>query len=189
MAGASPTPRKKTAKKAAKAAPSQPTARELADEKLAASRPTTVTPADEWLEQANGVLVELPSGKAVRVIMPGMQAFIEADLIPNELMPIVLGAIEKHQPAPTKELQDMQRDPQMLLKLVETTDRIFCYCVTEPIFHPAVPRDERKPGVLYADMVGMEDKAYVFNIAVGGTRDLAQFREEQATQLAALSPR
>lgn len=163
------------------------TAKERAEAR--STRPTQVTSASEWLTEAEGVLEELPSGKVVRVIMPGMQAFIEADLIPNELMPIVLDAIQKQQSTPTNEFQDMQRDPQMLLKLVETTDRIFAYCVTEPVFLPAVPKDQREPGVLYTDMVSMEDKGYVFQIAVGGPRDLAQFRAEQATQLAALSSR
>lgn len=182
-----PESKKRTAKKApAKAAARGGTAKEVAAEKLAAKRPSQVTAADEWLQEAEGVLEELPSGKVVRVIMPGMQAFLEADLIPNELMPIILGAIEKHQAAPTKELQEMQRDPAMLLKLVETTDRIFAYCVTEPKFELAVPREERQPGVLYTDMVSTEDKGYVFQIAVGGPRDLAQFRAEQGAQLAAL---
>lgn len=185
MAGSSPTPRKKAAKKAAQT-PGSGTAKALGDAKLAASRPSQATAASEWLAEAEGVLTELPSGKVVRVIMPGMQAFIQADLIPNELMPIVLGAIQQHQPAPTSELQDMQRDPQMLLRLVETTDKVFAYCVTEPKFEMAVPKEARVAGVLYTDMVSTEDKGYVFQIAVGGPRDLAQFRAEQATQLAAL---
>lgn len=175
-----------TAKKAPAKAVKGGTAREIAAEKFAATRPSQVTGAQEWLTEAEGRLEELPSGKVVRVIMPGMQAFLEADLIPNELMPIIMGAIQKHQPATTTELQDIQRDPAMLLKLVETTDRIFQYCVTEPKFEMAVAREDRVAGVLYTDMVSTEDKGYVFQIAVGGPRDLAGFRAEQATQLAAL---
>lgn len=181
-----PESKKRTPKKSAAKTSATGTAKEVAEAKLRASRPTAVSSADEWLVEAEGVLTELPSGKVVRTVMPGMQAFIEADLIPNELMPIILGAINQHQPAVTNDLQEMQRDPAMLLKLVETTDRIFAYCVTEPKFELAVAREERESGVLYTDMVTTEDKTYVFQLAVGGTRDLARFRQEQATELAAL---
>jgi hypothetical protein len=149
-------------------------------------RPSSVTAPDEWLAAAQGEITELPSGKSVRVISPGMQAFINADLIPNELMPIILSAINAHQPPDTSDLKAVQQDPQMLLKMVDTVDRIFAYCVVEPKFELSVPIAERQPGVLYTDMASTEDKTFIFQLAVGGTRDLARFREEQAKELAAL---
>ena len=118
-----------------------------------------------------------------------MQAFINADLIPNELMPVILASINQHAPADDADLKAIQQDPQMLLKVVDATDRIFAYCVVEPQFKLAVPREEREEGVLYTDMVDTEDKTFIFQLAVGGTRDLARFRAEQAAQLATLQAR
>jgi hypothetical protein len=34
----------------------------------------------------------------------------------------------------------------------------------------------RQPGVIYADMIELIDKVFVFNFVVGGTRDLESFR-------------
>jgi hypothetical protein len=42
---------------------------------------------------------------------------------------------------------------------------------------------KRDPEVLYADQVDMDDKIFVFQWALGGTSDLAQFREEQREAL------
>jgi hypothetical protein len=39
----------------------------------------------------------------------------------------------------------------------------------------------------YVDWVDMEDKIFLFNFAVGGTRDIERFREEQAQSVADLS--
>lgn len=157
--------------------------------------PSAVTSADEWLSGAEGQIIELPSGKNVRVRMPGLQAFIAADLIPNELLPIMMGKATGV--SEDKELMEMRNDPAMLLKLALTMDKIFAYCVTEPKFEPAPTRDLengrtvlapdlKKEGVLYTDVVSDDDKGYVFNVAVGGTRDLERFRQEQAAQLATL---
>lgn len=191
-------PRKRAVKKT--------TTKKAAAGKLRARpKPTAVTPASEWLEELEGQLLELPSGKVVRVIMPGIQAFLKADIIPNELMPIVLKAIDDHTPMSESEVEELQRDPDMLLKLVDAFDKIYVYCVTEPQFemppnaedvkaynekHPDEPVEQpdelRVEGTLYADRVNMDDKSFVFNVAVGGTRDLEQFRAESAAQLASL---
>lgn len=196
-------PRKRAAQKRTttkRAAPGQGRAR---------PRPTAVTSVTEWLDDQEGQLMELPSGKVVRAIMPGMQAFLKADIIPNELMPIVLRAIDEQQPMQNSELEELQKDPEMLMKLAAAYDKIFVHCVIEPVFelapdeddvkaynadkpkkdHVKGPAELRVKGTLYADRVAMEDKNFIFNAAVGGTRDLELFRAESAAQLAALSPR
>lgn len=158
--------------------------------------PTTVTSADEWAAGAEGQILELPSGKSARVRMPGLQAFIAADLIPNELLPIVMGRATGES-MQDEELAKLRQDPAMLLQLALTMDKIFAYCVTEPKFEPAPTRqledgrtvlapEAKEDGVLYTDVVSDEDKGYVFNVAVGGTRDLERFRAEQSAQLAAV---
>ena len=171
-------------------------------------RPTAVTPVGEWLEAEEGQLLELPSGKVVRAIMPGMQAFVKADLIPNELMPIVLSAINEQNPMSEDDAAKLAQDPSMLVKMADAFDQIFVYCVVEPKFelppdeddrdkynelHPdepvGSPDELRVRGTLYVDRVSMDDKGYIFNCAVGGTRDLETFREESRTQLETVSAR
>jgi hypothetical protein len=38
---------------------------------------------------------------------------------------------------------------------------------------------KRNPDILYADQVDMADKMFIFQWALGGTRDIAKFREQQ----------
>jgi hypothetical protein len=168
-------------------------------------RPTAVSSVDEWLAEAEGQLLELPSGKVVRAIMPGMQAFLRADLIPNELMPIVMEAVDEQKPMTREAAAELQKDPEMLMKLADSFDQIFAYCVTEPRFelpptqedvevynekHPEEPVDGpaelRVRGTLYTDRVSMDDKSFIFHVAVGGTRDLERFRQESEAEMAAI---
>lgn len=151
--------------------------------------PTEVTPADEWLVETEGTLMALPSGKVVRMERPGMTEFLQAGLIPNELMPIVMKSVDEADPkGPSNDdLKAIQNDPTVLLKLTLAIDKIFVYCVTEPIFHmPPETRADRLPGVLYVDKVSEEDKTFIFQCAIGGTTDVEDFRARQNKGLAAL---
>lgn len=160
-----------------------------------AATPIAVTPTAEWFVGVEGRLLELPSGRVVRVRMPGMQAFLRANLIPNDLLPIVMASINPDDPkaANDDDLKALQKDPKMLIKLSDSMDDIFRYCVTEPQFQPIPTNDTNEPdetlkekGVLYVDLVDLEDKTYIFNVAVGGTRDLETFRSEQRAGVARL---
>ena len=44
--------------------------------------------------------------------------------------------------------------------------------------HHAYHEGERQMGVLYADVIEMNDKMFIFQWAIGGTADLQQFRQE-----------
>jgi len=46
---------------------------------------------------------------------------------------------------------------------------------------------ERDPDILYADQVDMDDKLFIFQWALGGTRDLERFREQQQKSVGDLS--
>lgn len=52
-----------------------------------------------------------------------------------------------------------------------------------------IPTDERSEEFLYTDDVDPDDKAFIFNFVVGGTRDLEQFRETTGNDVAAVQPR
>lgn len=53
--------------------------------------------------------------------------------------------------------------------------------------HHAYREGRRDPNVLYADIVDMDDKMFIFQWALGGTRDLERFREQQQERVESLS--
>lgn len=59
---------------------------------------------------------------------------------------------------------------------------------SNPKFHEFV-EGERDQDVLYADAVDTQDKMFIFNYAVGGTKDVAGFREQLAGNVGGLSKR
>lgn len=52
-----------------------------------------------------------------------------------------------------------------------------------------IPYDERDEDILYSDEVDIEDKTFIFNFVVGGSRDIASFRNEFGNALATIQPR
>lgn len=59
---------------------------------------------------------------------------------------------------------------------------------SHPQRHEFVEGD-RDEDVLYADQVSLEDKQFIFNFAVGGTRDVERFRQQFADGVGDLSNR
>lgn len=53
--------------------------------------------------------------------------------------------------------------------------------------HHAYSEGAREEGVLYADQVILDDKMFIFNWCVGGTRDLEKFRSEHEAVVESLS--
>lgn len=160
------------------------------------------TPVKEWKKPT--LALELPSGKIASARNPGMKAFLSAGLIPNSLIPIVTEALSKGE-SPSggasnvakrhleKKLNDqLKADPKMIQEILEAIDNITVYCFLTPKVHPVPVREvpdgeggvtlveapeDKQDDELYVDDVDFEDKVFVFNWAVGGTRDLAKFRQ------------
>lgn len=165
-------PRKTTSK----ANPPQPvSAPEPADSKYA---PNT------WLSSGAGGLEDLvvPSGQTCLVRRPGLEGLLKAGVLRNL---DTLSAIvdQKHlkktaKGAPPKvNVSSLMSDEKALSDIMLAVDKVVSFCVVKPEVH-LTPDDEtrRKPGLVYADMVGIEDKMFIFNYVVGGTRDLETFR-------------
>lgn len=171
--------------------PAKRAAKQPSDHRAAAvKKKLVITDPAEWAAEAEGALTELPSGKVVRMILPGMHEFVTLDLIPNSLMPFVEEAIQAggSKPMSQSQIKSMADNKQMLLDASEAMDRIFVHCVTEPIFQmPPANREDREKGVLYVDMVGIQDKQFVFQRSMGGTVDLEQFRKEQSSVMETIS--
>lgn len=78
-----------------------------------------------------------------------------------------------------KELEEMMKDPSKLASLMHTVDRVVCHVVVKPDVR-MTPNDatSRKKNVIYADMIDMVDKMFIFNFVVGGSRDIDRFLDE-----------
>lgn len=150
--------------------------------------------AKAWKQGNSGKPLEVPSGNTALVRAPGMQVFMANGMIPNSLMAIVKEAIETGKPP---KMDSLEINEETLAEFAKLIDDVTVYCVVEPPVHP-IPETtlnpetgqevvgERDDDLLYVDEVDMEDKVFIFQFAVGGTRDLAKFRKEQNASLAAL---
>jgi hypothetical protein len=112
-----------------------------------------------------------------------MDVFIKQGFIPNSLMDIVMkslaaGEAGKADEIDTDELMaEAMEDPEKLQGIFEVADAVTVYCVVEPQVLPT-PTDTilREEDKLYVDEIDMDDKLFIFNFAVGGSRDLEPFR-------------
>lgn len=150
------------------------------------------TEVSAWKKQAQGVDLPLPSGNVCLVRPVGMQVFMQKGMIPNSLMPIVNKAMQDQKPMEMKDLGEM--DEQKLSDVMELVDAVTCFVVTEPVVssvatREAIERDEtltpeereeKLNSTLFVDEVDLDDKMFIFQFSVGGTRDVERFREQQA---------
>lgn len=103
-----------------------------------------------------------------------------------------------------EQLRAFAKDPQKLLSGLAMVDKVVEAVVVQPTVRRPVAFDtddlgqpipsserplreeERDPDVVYTDMIDMEDRMFLLQFAVGGVRDLEQFREGTGEMLAAL---
>lgn len=134
--------------------------------------------------------LEVPSGQICQVRRPGPEGLIRAGVInsidsltgivQNELIPSADGSTKID---PAKLVENVKA----MEEVIHVTDRIVCYVVLQPEI-VMTPNDvtTREDGVIYADMVGLEDKMFIMQYALGGTRDLETFRTESAADVASM---
>jgi hypothetical protein len=158
--------------------------------------------------------IDLPSGNVALVKRPGMEAFLTEGLFPNSLMPIIQKAVNTGRGLPPAKIKELTDDPKMVGDMFDAMDRVVARIVLEPkvVWHkefplgddgqpnldlpPVVIEDEDRaewlskhkmdPDTIWTDEVFFEDKSFLFNYAVGGTRDLERFRGEAESSLASL---
>ena len=154
----------------------------------------SITTAKGW-KRNKGEELELPSGNVALVKRPGPQTLLSKGILPDTLMPIVQQAIRSGKGLKTEDLD--LKDPQTLLEMLDAMDRLLVEVVVEPkvAYHKElvdeewveIPEGERDAETIYTDEVDEEDEMFVFQYAVGGTRDLERFRSEQAAHLGDIS--
>lgn len=156
-----------------------------------------VSSARGW-KKNKGEELELPSGNVALVKRPGPQALLSKGILPDTLMPIVQQAIRSGKGLKPQDIGDSLKDPDAIVSMLDAMDRLLVEVVVEPkvAYHkrlvddiweiiPVAERNEDE--LIYTDDVDEEDKMFVFNYAVGGTRDLERFRSEQAARMGDLS--
>lgn len=150
-----------------------------------------------WGSSEVGGLTDLtvPSGQLCLVRRPGIEGLLKEGvlrdldsftaLVNKEHVERVKG--KKGKPsdrAPKKgktseDIGELLKDPNKLANVMHTVDRVICHVVVKPAIQ-MTPNDptSRKVGVVYADMVELVDKMFIFNFVVGGSRDIERFLEE-----------
>lgn len=145
----------------------------------------------------------LPSGNICLVRRPGVRGLIKAGLLDSldSLTSLVQADLidSKDPKKQAQAAQQLMADPDRLEEGLAMIDKAVCFSVVEPkLLRPIqvdlrgnpvldaegkeipLEADDRDPNALYVDDVDEEDKTFIFNFIVGGTRDIEQFR--QATQ-------
>lgn len=133
--------------------------------------------------------LEVPSGQLCRVRRPGAQGLLEAGVL-HSLDTLTAIVDQKHvkrvkgrgpnsQENIEIDADGLAKDPESLINVLHLVDRVVTYCVLEPKVE-MTPDDvtNRKQGVVYCDTIDLEDRMFIFNFAVGGTRSVERFRRE-----------
>lgn len=134
---------------------------------------------------SNRVELTLPSGEMCLVTRPGVQGLIKMGVLDSLDS---LTALVQKEHIDTNDPKKMQQAvsalvqrPQDLLEGMKIIDKVVCHTVVEPkVFMPPESEEDRDPDAIYADDVDQDDKMFIFQYVVGGTSDIATFREESA---------
>lgn len=171
---------KKTTKKRPGPSPETPLSQPIPQQE----DPTSKYAPNAWLSGGIGGMEDLtvPSGQTCLVRRPGMEGLMKAGILHNvdSLSQIVN---EKHlmrvEGKKTDEIDmtSLMKDDKGMDEVMLVVDKVICHCVVKPAVQ-RTPNDvtRRQPGVVYADMIDLVDKMFIFNFVVGGTRDLERFR-------------
>lgn len=158
--------------------------------KKAATKKTSS--AKDFKKKREGVIVELPSGLAVRARRVELRSLVSHGSIPNPLMEVVSEALDKGQAMDPQAMmaKDATKDTislEMIQDMYNMVEAVAVNSFVEPALHP-LPEDgvERDDDLLYVDEVEDEDKMFIFQWASGGTDDVAKFREEARASMASL---
>lgn len=177
----------------AKSTPKPPSAKKSGG-RTTPKKKTEVTSASAWKGKVTKKPhpLELPSGNTCLVKRVGMESFLQTGMMPNSLMGMVQGALDKAksggQVKPDDEaamMSEITNDPAKMADMFALMDAVVIDCVVEPKVSP-IPDDdeERDEDTLYIDEVDLNDRMFIFNYVSGGSADLERFRDETAERLA-----
>lgn len=153
-----------------------------------------------WLQRASGPPVEeitLPSGQTCKVKRPGLEGLMfSGQLLQLDTLTSLVDRQHirrvKGGPAGDGEqidAQSLMKDPDSLKRILKLADSLLPQIVVEPqvVIHWTtdirgedvnIPLESRDPNLVYSDYVTYEDKMFLLQYALGGSRDVARFRQE-----------
>jgi len=146
-----------------------------------------------------------PSGQTCQCRRPGMQGLISNGILDKtDLLTAMVNDdhISRVKKGGKAKVDDIATDPAKMLEALDSIDKVVQYVVVQPALAlPVVTEtvdgeeverrltdDEREDGVVYTDYIDLEDKMFLFNYAVGGTRDVERFRQESAQLVGGVAP-
>lgn len=178
------TPRK-TQDRAKKTAPKKAPKKTTETGRTTQAEPQAIATAASFKA---GTDVLLPSNNLVLARRVGLDTFMRNGFIPNSIMPLITKALDEGKAPSKRQLADAVdiSSDGAINDMMKMYDDVLVYCVLQPKVTP-MPTDEtgevwldrKDPDLLYPDDVDFEDKQFLFNWAVGGTADVARFRNEQ----------
>lgn len=158
-----------------------------------------------WLQRASGPPVEeitLPSGQTCKVKRPGLEGLMfSGQLLQLDTLTSLVDRqhIRKVKGGPAGDgeqidAQSLMKDPDSLKRILKLADSLLPQIVVEPqvVIHWTtdihgedvnLPLESRDPNLVYSDYVTYEDKMFLLQYALGGSRDVARFRQESQVAL------
>jgi hypothetical protein len=143
----------------------------------------------------------VPSGETCMVRRPGLQQLVtegvlhDTDILTTIVQENIDQAEKGVEPSEVNYL-DILKDKKKFEAMMHTTDRIVCAVVVKPkvlmVPNDVTSRRSPAPGeeaFIYADMIDLEDKMFIVNYAVGGSRKLEPFRAGPGKDVGAVPAR
>jgi hypothetical protein len=133
----------------------------------------------------------LPSGNTCLVTRPGVQGLIKMGVLDSldSLTSIVQkDHLDTNDPKKMQAaVSEFAKRPADLLEGMRIIDKTVCAVIVNPHVEMPPESDQDRDGqVIYADDVDEDDKMFIFQFVVGGTRDIESFRAQRAELLGGL---
>lgn len=142
-----------------------------------------VTPASQWKQARLGKLVELPSGRVVKVRTTfDIFAALREGFIPNPLAQILQGQIQGKSIVENLDSSALGQMDEFIQRIVcdEVIEPKFCMVPEGEDFKTWEPEDENMVSVM--DLTS-NDRSFIFQVVQGGTTNLETFRSQSQKPL------
>jgi len=148
--------------------------------------------------------LEMPSGQLCQVRRPGLEGLMREGVLPR--IDKLTDLVDKKHVKRVREgkmdigeidIASLAVDQDQLMELLDVCDKVVEAVVVQPSVLRPIIRDQtgkpvldpegkeqilppgmRDPEQVYTDYVDAQDRMFIFNYAVGGSRDLESFRDE-----------
>jgi hypothetical protein len=181
---------------AKKAAAKKVAAKKTAIKRTTPRRSTPAGPSSvaDFKRRSQGSPLTLPTGLVMVAKRVDLRSYLAQNgEVFNPLLGLVNEALEKGGMVDMKDALGVDEeegtvDLERLEEMYAIVEGMVCAMCINPRVHP-VPEDEyeRDDNLLYVDEIDDEDKMFLFQWAVGGTDDVAQFRQEAESDMASLA--